>query len=587
MVFFAFCAVVAGYFIVFSKAAPPPPTIYLSPASQTLAGGGTLTLEVRENSGTTGVNAVQANFSYQTSLLTFVSIDTSTSAFTTQAEASGGAGQVKIARGITGSLTGDQLIAKVTFKATTTSGTANLAFTTGTALVNSSTNQDILSSLAATGGGAYTVDTTGPVVSITAPANNATVSLGGTTSITATASDAASSVTKVEFYVDGSLKSTDTTPSYSYSWNTAAVSQGAHTIQVKAYDTFNNVSTDSVNVTVADQTGPTVSLGAPSAGAVVNGSSTTVSATASDNVGVAGVQFKLDGANLGTEDTTGPTYSTTWNTTTATNGTHSLTAVARDAAGNTTTSTAVSVTVDNAAPSVSITSPIAGNVSGNTVAVSANASDNTGGSGIAKVEFYVDSTLKSTDTSSPYSFSWNTTTYSLGAHTLTAKAYDKAPSANTTTSSAVNVTLVDASPPTTPTNLTTTARTLSSITLTWSASTDNVGVAGYQVKRNGTTVKTTTSLSYTDTGLASSTNYSYTVVAVDAAGNTSGTAGPLSVSTLSPKAGDLNLDGAVDVIDLSILLSNWNSTTEPSYDLNLNGVVDIFDLSILLTNYGT
>ena len=65
----------------------------------------------------------------------------------------------------------------------------------------------------------------------------------------------------------------------------------------------------------------------------------TVAANASDNVGVAGVQFKLDGANLGAEDTASP-YSVTWNTTTATNGSHTLTAVARDAAGNTTTSTA-------------------------------------------------------------------------------------------------------------------------------------------------------------------------------------------------------------------------------------------------------
>jgi hypothetical protein len=59
-----------------------------------------------------------------------------------------------------------------------------------------------------------------------------------------------------------------------------------------------------------------------------------------------GVQFKLDGANLGAEDTTAP-YSIAWNTTTTTNGTHTLTAVARDAAGNTTTSAPVTVTVSN------------------------------------------------------------------------------------------------------------------------------------------------------------------------------------------------------------------------------------------------
>ena len=60
---------------------------------------------------------------------------------------------------------------------------------------------------------------------------------------------------------------------------------------------------------------PTVSITAPASGATVSGAAVTVSATASDNVGVAGVQFKLDGANLGAEDTTSP-YSVTWNSTT-------------------------------------------------------------------------------------------------------------------------------------------------------------------------------------------------------------------------------------------------------------------------------
>ncbi len=109
---------------------------------------------------------------------------------------------------------------------------------------------------------------------------------------------------------------------------------------------------------VADTTPPTVSVTAPAVGATVSGS-VTVSAGASDNTGVAGVQFKVDGTNVGAEDTTAP-YSISWNTTTAGNGSHGLTAVARDAAGNTTTSTIVTVTVSNAdttAPTVSITAP--------------------------------------------------------------------------------------------------------------------------------------------------------------------------------------------------------------------------------------
>ena len=71
-----------------------------------------------------------------------------------------------------------------------------------------------------------------------------------------------------------------------------------------------------------------------------------VSATATDNVGVTGVQFTLDGGNLGTEDTSAP-FSTTWDTRGVPNGTHTLRARARDAAGNTTTSAAVEITVDN------------------------------------------------------------------------------------------------------------------------------------------------------------------------------------------------------------------------------------------------
>ncbi|MGH7955526.1 MAG: sugar-binding protein [Opitutaceae bacterium] len=98
--------------------------------------------------------------------------------------------------------------------------------------------------------------------------------------------------------------------------------------------------------TVGDTTPPTVSITAPTGGTVSG--SIAVSATASDNVGVVGVQFKLDGVSLGTEDTSSP-YSITWDTTTATNASHTLTAVARDAAGNSTTSSGIAVTVSNGA----------------------------------------------------------------------------------------------------------------------------------------------------------------------------------------------------------------------------------------------
>lgn len=94
--------------------------------------------------------------------------------------------------------------------------------------------------------------------------------------------------------------------------------------------------------TVPDTIPPSVAVSSPTNGSTVSGT-VTVSANASDNAVVVGVQFKLDGANLGAEDMTAP-YSVSWNTATVANGSHTLTAVARDAAGNQATSAAIGVT---------------------------------------------------------------------------------------------------------------------------------------------------------------------------------------------------------------------------------------------------
>lgn len=106
-----------------------------------------------------------------------------------------------------------------------------------------------------------------------------------------------------------------------------------------------------VQSSTGDATAPVVSVSSPTHGSAVRGM-VPLLATASDNVGVAGVQFKLDGANLGAEITTAP-YAASWNSLLASEGSHTLTAVARDAAGNTATAGAVVVFVDNRAPVLS------------------------------------------------------------------------------------------------------------------------------------------------------------------------------------------------------------------------------------------
>lgn len=97
---------------------------------------------------------------------------------------------------------------------------------------------------------------------------------------------------------------------------------------------------------------------------------------------------------------------------------------------------------DTEAPSTSITAPAGGATVSGTALVTAGASDNIG---VTKVEFYLDGALKSTDTTSPYEWNWDSTTTTNASHSLTSRAYDAAN--NTGTSAAVSVTVNNATPP--------------------------------------------------------------------------------------------------------------------------------------------
>jgi len=292
------------------------------------------------------------------------------------------------------------------------------------------------------GGGGTTpppIDTTAPTVSITAPVNGAIVS--GTLIVTASATDnvgGVSGVSKVEFFVNNVLATTDFSAPFNYSWNTALVPNGSYTLTAKAYDATNNSATSSivtvtVNSAVSDTTAPNVSITAPTNGAIVSGS-VNITADATDNVGVSKVEFYVTGSLAATVNS--PPFSFNWNTLGASEGANTLTAKAYDSANNSTTSSAVVVTVKNA-PTVSITSPTANTIASGTILVDASATDDVG---VTKVELYVDSTLIGTSTIAPYSFNWNTTALTNGStYTLTAKAYDAA--GHVTTSAAVPVIL--------------------------------------------------------------------------------------------------------------------------------------------------
>ena len=222
-----------------------------------------------------------------------------------------------------------------------------------------------------------------------------------------------------------------------------------HHYRVRSKDAAGNekVGSDATfKTTVApDTTPPTVSLTSPIAGATVSGT-ITVSATASDDVGVAGVQFLLDGANLGAEDTASP-YSVSWDTTTATNASHTLTAVARDAAGNRTTSGSVAVTVNNVPLDVT---PPAGTVTINGGAVATNtpnatltlaATDDSGT--VAQMQFSNDGVTYSTAEAYATSKSW-TLASGDGTKTVYAKFRD---AAGNWSAAATDTITLDTTPP--------------------------------------------------------------------------------------------------------------------------------------------
>lgn len=141
----------------------------------------------------------------------------------------------------------------------------------------------------------------------------------------------------------------------------------------------------------------------------------------------------------------------------------------------------------------------------------------------------------------------------------------------------------DSLSPSIPAALVTNGSTVESISLTWQASTDNVAVLAYEIWRNGTRINTSAGTSYVDTGLAAATEYSYTVRAFDAAGNSSAPGDEVRASTLSPVSAVDNTAPTspgglvISQSTVSSLSLSWTASSDnvavTGYELYLNGVV--------------
>ena len=482
----------------------------------------------------------------------------------------------------------------------------------------------------------FTYDLTAPNTTITStqPASTNSTSI----SITFTSSESGSTF---ECQLDGAGFQVCTSPK-SYT----GLADGQHQFAVRAIDPSGNTdATPATSTWRVDTHAPVATLTAPAAGAKVS-LTVTASATATDDIGVVGVQFAVDGVALGAEDKTAP-YTVSWNTRLTTTGLHTISALARDAAGNTTTAQA-QVRVDNngvrgpgllAAYSFDEGQGVtASDASGNGrtgTMVGAGWTSGKNGSAVfldgvddrvdlpALGTFYRTAftfeawvlkrgtrkdvtVLGSWDSGGPMIWvdnvngrymltlgadstnyldsgrtpavgtwqhvagTWDGTTarlyidgvevanrtfagdvgtsnvWRIGAFRANpigffdgliddVRIYNRAlPAAEILGDMSSSVGPTDATPPTTPADLALVSRTGTSLDLSWSASTDNVGVAGYNVYRDGTLVASPTARSVTVSGLTCGTTYAIAVEAFDVAGNTS----PPSTVTVSTAACD-------------------------------------------------
>jgi subtilisin family serine protease len=199
-------------------------------------------------------------------------------------------------------------------------------------------------------------------------------------------------------------------------------------------DIYRAVLAASQSAQAGDTAAPSVSMTAPAAGAVLSGT-TGISVSATDNVGVTRVDLYIDGSLAGS--LTAPPYQWTWNTAQASDGSHIISAKAYDGAGNMGVAEAVSVTVDNTAPSAAIVDPTAGATVAGTTPVQAAASDVV--TSVRDVGFYLDGAWQKTVSAAPYVWNWDTTKAAKGWHSLVARAYDAAGNEGASSSVSVEV----------------------------------------------------------------------------------------------------------------------------------------------------
>jgi hypothetical protein len=365
-----------------------------------------------------------------------------------------------------------------------------------------------------------TTSTSSPPQSLSAASGNAQVSL----SWSAPASNGGSSLTQYLIYdrTTGSPSFSfygTTTPSQTSLTVTSLTNGQGYNFEVVAQ---NGVGTSSPS-NIVTATPFTVPNAPTSPSATAGNAQATVSFTPGSNGGSAILYYTA------TSNPNGIHASSTTSSVIVlglTNGTsYTFTVTARNAAGTSASSSpSNSVTPDNLHPAIS-------SFSASPTSVSSGGTSTLSWSTALASTVSIDQGLgNQTATSSGFVI---ISPASTTVYTLTAANSN----GNSTAQAIVTIVTVDGAPPSVPQNLSATAISQNEIDLSWTASTDNVGVVGYDIYRNSTNIATTNLTAYNDTSLSAGTSYSYTVDAYDAAGNVSGQSSSTSATTQSGGGG--------------------------------------------------
>jgi len=189
-----------------------------------------------------------------------------------------------------------------------------------------------------------------------------------------------------------------------------------------------------------------------------------------------------------------------------------------------------------------------------------------------RIDYYVDNKFTVSRTAFPAIWAWDTTTVADGQHYVESRCVYK--NGRTESGGLVTVKVFNSAPPpadvtapTVPGSFAKTASTETSITTTWSASTDAVGVTGYNVYKNGVYLTTVTTLTYTFTGLVCGTSYSLSVDAVDAAGNKSAKSTISAATSACPAPTVPTVTSSIETNATVTQGDTWTVTTDPDSDL--------------------